>query len=165
MRVYARVPGCSRQILAVAVGDVLPSLRVSEALGEAEVNHVDVMLLFPDSNEEIVRFDVPVQEVARVHELNPLQLPTNKHHMSRNGSRQKNWLSRAESDKIGLRGGGREKKTYHLIGEHEDGFEGELALAVVEKVLETRPEQVNHHHVVVTLHAKPVHVWDANYKK
>ena len=53
--------------------------------------------------------------------------------------------------------------TYHLIGEHQDSFEGKFALAVVEKVLKTRAEQVDHHDVVVTLHAKPVNVWNTNY--
>jgi hypothetical protein len=32
------------------------------------------MLLLPDTNEEIVRFDVTVKEVTRVHELNSLEL-------------------------------------------------------------------------------------------
>ena len=54
-------------------------------------------------------------------------------------------------------------KTYHLIGEHEYGFEGKLALAVVEKVFKTWAKQVNHHDVVVALYTKPVDVWNANY--
>ena len=63
------------------------------------------------------------------------------------------------------RGGGLSNtvKTYHLIGEHEYGFEGKFALAVVEKVFKTGAKQVNHHDVVVALYAKPVDVWDANY--
>ena len=54
--------------------------------------------------------------------------------------------------------------TYHLVGEHEHRFERELALAVVEQVFQGGTEQVDHHHVVVTLHAKPMHVWNANYR-
>lgn len=49
-------------------------LGVSEALGQPEIDHVDVMLLLADADEEVVRFDVSVQEMARVHEFNALQL-------------------------------------------------------------------------------------------
>ncbi len=55
--------------------------------------------------------------------------------------------------------------TYHLISEHKNGFEGEFALAVVEKVFKTGSKQVNHHDVVVALNSKPVDVRDANYAK
>ena len=53
---------------------MLTSFGVSEALGQAEVNHVHVMLLLANSNEEVVGLDVPVQEVSRVYKLNSLQL-------------------------------------------------------------------------------------------
>ena len=56
----------------------------------------------------------------------------------------------------------RPSQTYHLVGEHKDCFETKLALAVVEKILEARAEQVDHHDVVVALNSKPVHVWDTN---
>ena len=68
------VAGSSCQVLSVAVRNVLASLGISEALGQPEVDHVDVMLLFADADEEVVRFDVSVQEMTRVHELNTLQL-------------------------------------------------------------------------------------------
>ena len=59
--------------------------------------------------------------------------------------------------------GKRRLQTYHLVSEHEDGFETKLALAVVEEILKTRPEQVDNHDVVVALDAEPVHIWDTNY--
>ena len=59
--------------------------------------------------------------------------------------------------------GARRLKTYHLVSEHEDGFETKLALAVVEEILKTRSEQVDNHDVVVALDAKPMHIWDTNY--
>ena len=52
--------------------------------------------------------------------------------------------------------------TYHLVCKHQNSFEREFALAVVEKVLETGSEQVNHHHVVVALDTEPVDVGDAD---
>lgn len=49
-----------------------------------------------------------------------------------------------------------------MVCKHEDSFEGELALAVVEEVLETGAEQVDDHDVVVALDAEPVHIRDAH---
>ena len=53
---------------------MLACLRVSEALGETEVNDIDVVLLLANSDQEVVRLDVSVQEVAGVDELNALKL-------------------------------------------------------------------------------------------
>ena len=53
---------------------MLASLRVTEALGKAEVDDIDVVLLLADSDQEVVRLDVSVQEVARVDKLNALEL-------------------------------------------------------------------------------------------
>lgn len=53
---------------------MLASLWVAEPLCEAKVDHVDIVLLFADPNQEIVRLDVPVQEVPGMHELDSLQL-------------------------------------------------------------------------------------------
>jgi len=51
---------------------MLASLRVAESLCQAEINHIDVVLLFADTDKEIVRFDISVQEMPRMHELNSL---------------------------------------------------------------------------------------------
>ena len=68
------VSGCAGQIFAITVRDVLSSLGVTEALGEAKINNVDVVLLFADSNEEVVRFDITMEEMPWMHELNTLKL-------------------------------------------------------------------------------------------
>jgi len=39
---------------------MLASLRVAEALGKAEVDYIDVVLLLADSDQEVVRLDVSV---------------------------------------------------------------------------------------------------------
>ena len=61
------VDGCvargASQVLAIAVGDVLASFWVAEALGKAEVDDVDEVLLLLDPNQKIVWLDVPMQEV------------------------------------------------------------------------------------------------------
>ena len=53
---------------------MLTSLRVTEPLSQSEVNHVDVVLLLADTDEEVVWFDVTMKEVTRMHKLNALQL-------------------------------------------------------------------------------------------
>jgi hypothetical protein len=46
----------------------------------------------------------------------------------------------------------------HLIGNHEDGLEGESATALVELILERRPEKVHDHEVVRVLGSEVVHL-------
>ena len=77
MRVYRGIPGCAGQVLTVAIGYVLTGLWVSESFCESKVNHVYVVLLLADSDQEVVWFDVSVQEMPRMHELNSLKLKQN----------------------------------------------------------------------------------------
>ena len=51
-----------------------------------------------------------------------------------------------------------------MISKHQHSLEGKLPLAVVKEILKTRPKEVDHHDVVVAFDAKPVHVWNANYR-
>src|SRR5436305_1442864 len=52
----------------------------------------------------------------------------------------------------------------HLLGDHDDGFDGEPSVAVVEQVLQTRAQEVDDQYVVQSLLAKVVHVGDAGYR-
>lgn len=74
MGVYRRIAGSSSQIFAVAIWDMFTGFRIAEPLSKPEVNYVDVVLLLADTDQEVVGFDVSVQKVARVHELNSLKL-------------------------------------------------------------------------------------------
>lgn len=49
-----------------------------------------------------------------------------------------------------------------LVGEQEDGLEGEFAVAEVEEILEGRAEQVEDHGVVVALGAEPSYEGNAH---
>jgi len=49
-----------------------------------------------------------------------------------------------------------------LIGEEEDGLQGELAVAEVEEILQTGAEKVQDHGIVVTLSTKPADEGDAD---
>ena len=70
------IDGCvsrsSGQVLTVAIRDMLSGLWVTETLSQTKVDHIDVVLLFADSDQEIVWFDVSVKEMAGVDELNAL---------------------------------------------------------------------------------------------
>ena len=43
---------------------MLTSLGVSEALGQAEIDDVDVVLLLADTDQEVIGLDVSVQEMT-----------------------------------------------------------------------------------------------------
>ena len=51
--------------------------------------------------------------------------------------------------------------TDHLLCYHDDGLDGEFAVAMVEKVLQAGPQQVNDQDVVETLLAEVVDIRDA----
>lgn len=59
---------CStRQILVLPIRNVKVSLRVSEFLRQTKVNDVDLVPALADSHEEVIRFDVAVNEVTGVN--------------------------------------------------------------------------------------------------
>jgi hypothetical protein len=49
-----------------------------------------------------------------------------------------------------------------LIGEEQDGLQGELAVAEVEEILQTGSEEVKDHCIVVTLGSEPADKWDSD---
>ena len=68
MGVDGGVAGSARQVLALAVGDVL-AVPLDVALGQSEVDQEDLVGRFVEADAEVVGFDVPVDEVAVVHVL------------------------------------------------------------------------------------------------
>ena len=72
------VPGGSCQVLALTEGNML-SLRILVALGQAEVNDVDVIFgALVAANQEVVWLDVSVDNALLVHFLNSVDLHKNK---------------------------------------------------------------------------------------
>ena len=72
MRVQTGIPRSSSQALAVFVWDVLARLCVTVALGEAEVDDVDVVLSLPLSDQEVVWLHVSMEVEAGVDVLDSL---------------------------------------------------------------------------------------------
>ena len=67
-----RIPGRASQVLAVLVGDVL-TLAVLVALGQTEVNNVDVIArCLCTSNQKVVWLDITMDDALFVHFLDSL---------------------------------------------------------------------------------------------
>ena len=54
---------------------------------------------------------------------------------------------------------------HQLVGQHQHRLQAKFPVAKVEQVLQARPQQVQHHHVVVPLHAVPPDVGDASCER
>jgi len=67
------IPRSAREVLVLLLGDVLLGLGVPLTFGQSEVHDVDRVLVLGESDQEIVGFDVPIDEVVCVHLLQPLQ--------------------------------------------------------------------------------------------
>lgn len=76
MGVDTHVARCTGQRLPLAVGDMLLGLGVTVLLGHAEIDHVDYIggLGVGAADEEVVGFDIPVDEVLLVDRLDSGQL-------------------------------------------------------------------------------------------
>jgi hypothetical protein len=105
---------------------VLACLGVSEALSEAEIDNINVVLFFADTNQEVIGLDITVKEVARVHKLDSLELKFNVLRFKCDLEKIRNIVDKGTW------------KTYHLVSEHENCLERELALAVIKEILKTR---------------------------
>ena len=60
MRIQTSIPCRARQLFIVFIADVATRPRVLVSLGQAEVDHVDYMLVVPDAYQEVVGLDVSV---------------------------------------------------------------------------------------------------------
>ena len=74
MGIDGGVAGSASQVLVFPVGDVLVGAGVPVLLGQAKVNDVHQVALLPQPHEEVVRLDVPVDEVLGVDVLNAADL-------------------------------------------------------------------------------------------
>ena len=69
MCVDAGVSGSPGQILVLSVGNVLPGAVVAILFGQSEVDEEELVAVAADAHQEVVRFDVAVDEVLVVHVL------------------------------------------------------------------------------------------------
>lgn len=69
MGVDGRVPSGTSQVLVLSVRDMEVRLGVSVLLGQTEIDDVDLVASLSNTHEEVVWFDVSVDEVSRVNVL------------------------------------------------------------------------------------------------
>lgn len=74
MRVHTCIPSGARELLLVLIGDMLSGFGVPIALAETKVYRVDDVLgsLGRETYQEVVRFDISVNEMVVVKELDAL---------------------------------------------------------------------------------------------
>jgi len=56
---------------------VLTGFGISESLGEAKIDDVNVVLFLADTNQKVIGLDVSVKEVTGVYKFNSLKLSSN----------------------------------------------------------------------------------------
>ena len=61
---------------------MLACLRIPKPLRQTKIDHVYVMLLFANTNKEVVGLNIPMKKMTRVNKLNPLQHLICKHQNS-----------------------------------------------------------------------------------
>jgi hypothetical protein len=117
-------------------------------------DEVNLVALRLEAHEEVVGLDVAVDEVLRMHVLDAANLQPNVVSTPPHTTRH---TTHDTTHAHGMTG------VYHLVGDHEHGLDGELAVAHVEDVLERGSEEIDHHHVVVALLPEPSHVRKPDY--
>jgi hypothetical protein len=65
--VDAGVARSAGEILVLAIRNVLKGLGVAVLLGEAKVNHVDLVAALAETHEKIVRFDITMNKVFALY--------------------------------------------------------------------------------------------------
>lgn len=71
MGVDAGISSSTRQVLVLTVGDMEVRLWVTVLLGETEIDDIDLITALADAHQEIVGFDVSMDERFRVNILDP----------------------------------------------------------------------------------------------
>ena len=70
MCINRSVSGRTSQILVFPVGDVQVSSGISVLLGKAKINHIHLRASSSNSHQEVVGFDITVDEASGVDVLN-----------------------------------------------------------------------------------------------
>jgi hypothetical protein len=120
------VAGGAGEILVFAVGDVEVGFGVAVFFGETKVDDVDLVAAFADAHEEVVGFDVSVDEGFGMDVFDSGDLITGL---------------------VSRKGGGFWER-YELVCEEEDCFEGEFAVAKVEEVFERGTKEIENHGIL-----------------
>ena len=143
MSVDTHVSSCARQRLPLTVRNVLFSLRVAILLGHSEINNVNDIGSLGGwaTDQEVIRLNIAVDQILLVDCLDAGQLESE--------------MCQRLLERFGK---GSCLLAYHLFRNHNDGLGREATVAVVEKVLKTGTQKVDHQDVVQTLLTEVVHI-------
>jgi len=72
MCVDTGISGSTSKVFAIPIWNVFAGLWIPEPLGKTEVDNVYIVLFLSDSYQEIIRLDISVKEVTRMHKFNSL---------------------------------------------------------------------------------------------
>lgn len=89
---------------------MLTGANVPILLGQSEIDQEQFIAVPADAHQEIVGFDVSVNERFAMHVFDSAD---------------------------------------HLIGQHENGFDGEATRTKIEEIFQRRPQQIHDKHVVI----------------
>lgn len=139
MGVDTHVTSGTRKRFTFPVGNVLLRLGVTVLFGHTKIDNVDNVgaLRSWTANEEVVGLDVPVDQVLLVDCLDSRQL-----------------------ERVSIDSYDASVETYHLLCYHDDCLDRKLPVAVVEQVLETGTEQINHQDVMEAFLAEVINIRD-----
>lgn len=73
MRVQTSIPCCASQLLAIFVTYMFATARIFKSLRKAEIDYVNNLLILANTNQEVIRFYISMDESAGVNILDPLQ--------------------------------------------------------------------------------------------
>ncbi len=144
MSVDGGIAGRASQVLVLLVWDVLVGAILPELLGQAKVNGIDKVAFLAKAHEEVVWFDVAVDEVLAMDELNAIEL-------------EKNYSVTARYDYA------QEKNVHELVRQQQDCLEREPPVAEVEQVLQARPQQLHDQRRELPLRTVVLHRRDADW--
>lgn len=139
----------SRYCFAMPKSTTCITLRAGQRQGGSRENRErtrTICYLGPwATNEEVIRFDVTIDQVLLVDRLHTRDLP----HASSSDARPAT-TQRAHA-------------THHLPRSHAHRFDRELAPTHIEQVLEAGTQQVDDQDVVQTLLAEMVYLWNSDW--
>lgn len=85
MRVDRGITGSSRERFTFDKWDMTTCFRINVPFRKTKIDDIDGVEVFGQSDQEVVRFDVAVNKLERVHTLDTVQL-TEWHRMEQNDS-------------------------------------------------------------------------------
>jgi hypothetical protein len=133
MRIDAGISSRSSQVLILPIRNMQVCLWIPVLLCQPKINNIHLIGTFSQTHQEIVGFDVSMDEIFGMNILDAGNLP------------------------ISLSNG-----TYQLISQQQNRLERKFSVAEVEQIFQRRPQKINHHAHVLSFDAIPANKGNTN---